>query len=115
MRISDWSSDVCSSDLIQFLLHRADFILQIQSASVSTMSSCGAQKQYRIVRVKGAITIIRLCGPVTRCPCPRPCRAGCHKGVGMGLGRIRCGVALLVVFAGVPALAAETKYHLPHF
>src|SRR3546814_7606939 len=33
----------------------------------------------------------------------------------MGLRSIRCGVALLIVFAGVPALAAEQQYSVTHF
>src|SRR3546814_5009367 len=33
----------------------------------------------------------------------------------MGLRSIRCGVALLFVFAGVPALAAEQQYSVTHF
>src|SRR3546814_1259315 len=37
------------------------------------------------------------------------------RSVGMGLRSIRCGVALLIVFAGVPALAAEQPYSVTHF
>src|SRR3546814_3111757 len=37
------------------------------------------------------------------------------RSVGMGLRSIRCGVALLIVFAGVPALAAEQQYSVTHF
>src|SRR3546814_19227971 len=33
----------------------------------------------------------------------------------MGFRSIRCGVALLIVFAGVPALAAEQQYGVTHF
>src|SRR3546814_17673097 len=33
----------------------------------------------------------------------------------MGLRSIRCGVALLIVFAGVTALAAEQQYSVTHF
>src|SRR3546814_14516441 len=47
--------------------------------------------------------------------CALPICAGFHKGVGMGLRSIRCGVALLIVFAGVPALAAEQQYSVTHF
>src|SRR3546814_3406344 len=37
------------------------------------------------------------------------------KGVRMGLRSIGRGVALLIVFAGVPALAAEQQYSVTHF
>src|SRR3546814_7027553 len=50
MRISDWSSDVCSSDLIQMKIVRLEFALDLRSKFARTASPEGFLSDFMLFR-----------------------------------------------------------------
>src|SRR3546814_979738 len=61
MRISDWSSDVCSSDLVRHLLRRQDKTRHITVIDLKTLQERWLQSVDRILLVE---TSKRRCEPV---------------------------------------------------
>src|SRR3546814_2073761 len=63
MRISDWSSDVCSSDLLQAQIGDAPFVIQAHIYSHAAAARCGAFLHARLCIRQSTMVRDRRCQP----------------------------------------------------